>query len=65
MSDTFPGKFKCSLLKFFFCPDEITPNSGSTGPNNTIYIYIYCQQFIIKTGFVKYRGNLLFDYYFI
>ena len=25
---------------FFFCPDGITPNSGLTGPNNTIYIYI-------------------------
>ena len=36
-----PGKFKCSLLNDF-CPDEITPNSGLTGLNNTyIYIYIY------------------------
>ena len=35
-----PGKFKCSLLKVFFCPDGITPNSGLTGPNNT-YVYIY------------------------
>ena len=25
----------------FFCPDGIPPNSGLTGPNNTIYIYIY------------------------
>ena len=23
------------------CPEGITPNSGLTGPNNTIYIYIY------------------------
>ena len=37
-----PGKFKCSLLNVFFCPDGITPNSGLTGPNHTyIYIYIY------------------------
>ena len=26
---------------FFFCDKGITPNSGLTGPNNTIYIYIY------------------------
>ncbi len=25
----------------FFCPDGFPPNSGLTGPNNTIYIYIY------------------------
>ena len=30
---------------FFFCPDGITPNSGLTGPNNTIYIYIYMVKF--------------------
>ena len=24
---------------FFFSPDGITPNSGLTGPNNTLYIY--------------------------
>ena len=24
-----------------FCPDGIIPDSGLTGPNNTIYIYIY------------------------
>ena len=35
-----PGKFKCSLLNVFFCPDGITPNSGLTGLNNTLYIYI-------------------------
>ena len=34
-----PGKFKCSLLNCFFCPDGITPNSGLTGANN-IYIII-------------------------
>ena len=26
---------------FFFCPDGIIPNSGLTGPNNTLYIYMY------------------------
>ena len=40
------GKFKCSLLNVFFCPDGITPNSGLTGPNNTIYIYIYISLYI-------------------
>ena len=28
-------------VEWFFCTDGITPNSGLTGPNNTIYIYIY------------------------
>ena len=39
---TLPGKFKCSLLNglFGFCPDGITPNSGLTGPNNTIYFLL-------------------------
>ena len=32
---------KYNFLNVFFCPDGITPNSGLTGPNNTIYIYIY------------------------
>ena len=27
-------------FEWFSCPDGITPNSGLTGPNNTIYIYI-------------------------
>ena len=27
-------------VEWFFCPDVITPDSGLTGPNNTIYIYI-------------------------
>ena len=36
-----PRKFKCSALEWFSCPEGITPNSGLTGPNNTIYIYIY------------------------
>ena len=33
--NSLPGKFKCSLLNVFFCPDGITLNSGLTGPNNT------------------------------
>ena len=28
-------------VEWVFCPDGITPNSGLTGPNNTIYIYKY------------------------
>ena len=38
-----PGKFKCSLLNVFFCPDGINHNFGLTGPNDIhiIYIYIY------------------------
>ena len=31
-----PGKFKCSALEWFSCPEGITPNSGLTGPNNTV-----------------------------
>ena len=27
----------------FFCPDRIPPNSGLTGPNNTIYTVIHRQ----------------------
>ena len=27
-------------VEWFFGPDGITPNSGLTGPNNTINIYI-------------------------
>ena len=43
-----PGKFKCSALESFSCPEGITPNSGLTGPNNTyiyIYMYIYCEAY--------------------
>ena len=29
------------IVECFFCHDGITPNSGLTGPNNTLYIYIY------------------------
>ena len=36
-------KFKCSAPEWFSCPEGITPNSGLTGANNTIYIYIYNQ----------------------
>ena len=36
-----PGKFKCSAPEWFSSPEGITPNSGLTGPNNSIYIYIY------------------------
>ena len=36
-----------SVECFFFCPDGITPNSGLTGPNNTIYIYIYVNLFYV------------------
>ena len=44
-----PGKYKCSLLKDFFYPSGITPNSCITGSNNTyiyIYIYIYTRAYI-------------------
>ena len=41
-----PGKFKRSLLNVFFSPDGITPNSGLTRPNNTIYIYIYICMYV-------------------
>ena len=33
-------------IEWFFCPDEITPNSGLTGPNNTIYICTYIYQYL-------------------
>ena len=30
----------------FFCPDGITPNSGLTGPNNTMYVCMYVYIYI-------------------
>ena len=33
---------------FFFCPDGITPNSGLTGPNNTLYIW-FVKHIFLKT----------------
>ena len=35
-------------VEWFFCPDGITLNSGLTGPNNYIYIYIYIRRPVEK-----------------
>ena len=42
---------------FFFYPDGITPNSGLTGPNNTIYIYIYFTYSLFKKLFVHIQSK--------
>ena len=55
-------------VECFFCHDGITPNSGLTRPNNTIYIYIYariykCYINIYIYNNVIYRINLYINIY--
>ena len=57
-------------VEWFFCTDGITPNSGLTGPKNTIYIYIYIYIYIIQTNVFysiteKYSLECVFVYNFI
>ena len=44
------------------CPDGITPNSGLTGPKNTIYIYIYIYIYICMYIYPQFYGMDFLDY---
>ena len=51
-----PGKFRCSALEWFSCPEGISPNSGLTWPNIT-YRYIYISDFVyfLSNSLGKYK----------
>ena len=54
--NSLPGKYKCSALEWFSCPEGITPNSGLTWPNIT-YIYIYIYIYLIWFCWVLWHIN--------